>query len=436
MNMNAYMLLPQKNVQMNAIPPRLMWNIVDNAWQSSASGYCGETSLLCAGLLYGQYVPQYIVRQLLADYFLQLWGEAAEPSGDLTTMWNLFFGSTWGSSGAPGGDYPNIDKQLFGKLGQYYCQVLPQIWDASSGANNDGFQPLEALLRQLHLSHVQFKPANAQYKTHDTFIPWVKQNVCDGYPAIIGVQDFLAGSNDTDYDHIVLVLGWASNHDLADNSYFADDEIVFSDHGLVVCGRQPFGGSIPYYFRYTMQTETSISATGGWLPDGGCPDPGNPAWNFIMDLGSSREINGQVCNTYQLAQHPGQSSGNAGFAVTGLSDDLPANVKVRIDTDCYYVVPCITTAQAKTGTQPATQQTMTHTISISGLDVTQTYNAWLFVAENAEQLLNVPSQGFNQFGKQTQAECRTISGTDSCTFTYPLAADKALLVRCVPATGS
>lgn len=432
--MNAYLLLPQKNVHMNDIPPRLMWNVVDNAWQSSASGYCGETSIQSAGLLYGQYIPQYMIRQMLGDYFLSLWGETSEPSSNLKRMWSLFFGTGWDSSGAPGGDHHDIDKQLFAKLSQYYCQVLPQIWDATSGANNDGFQPLEILLQQLHLQHEQFKPASVQYKTHDTFIPWVKKNVCSGYPVIIGVQDFLAGSNDVDYDHIVIVLGWASNHELTDNSYYTDDEIVFSDHGLVVCGQQPHGGSIPYYFRYTMETEPSISRTGGWLPDGGCPDPGSPAWNFIMDLGSSRTVDGQVCNTYQLAQHPGKTSGNAGFAITGLSDTLPASVKVRIDTDCYYVVPCITTEQAKNGTQPTTQQLMTHTISISGLDANQTYNVWLFTAENAEQISSLPSDGFNQFGTQSNAQHRQITGTGNFSFTHTMNADVALLVRCVLAS--
>lgn len=429
--MNSYMLFTQEYFHMNDIPPRLMWNIVDSHWLSSSSGYCGETSLQTAALQYGQYIPQYIVRQLLVEYFSMLWGDEKKPSIHLKKSWDLYTGLPWNHTGSPGGDHKNIDKGTFEKHGQYYCQVLPQIWDARTGADNSGFRPLEELLKTLHLSHDQFKPDNFQYKTEQTFIPWVKQKIYNGYPVIIGVQDFLVGSNDPDYDHIVVVLGWGSNQELSSEQYFRNDEIVFSDHGLAICGRQPIGGSIPFYFRYVMETEMDTGNTGGWLPDGGCPDPSNPAWNFILNLGQSREINGHVCNTYQLAQHPGKTNGNAGFAITGLSDSLPPDVDVRIHTDSYYEIPCITTEQAKSGNKPVTHQTMKHTITVSGLDPYKTYNLWLFIAGDTEQFRAIPKSGFNQYGLETKAEHHRISKTKAFTCTYSLKSDIALLVRCV-----
>ena len=446
--MNSYILLPQKNVQINNIPPRLMWNIDDNNWLSSASGYCGEVSILSAGLLYGQYVPMYLIRQLLADYFNSLWGgDLTKPSAALTTMWSNYFGLAWGDSGSPGGDHPASVENFqawFQDHGQYYCQVLPQIWD-TSGDNNQGFTPINILLKNLHLTYEHYQP-NTQ-DTKKNFIPWIKQNVVNRNPVIIGVQDFLTDSSDPDFDHIVVVIGWGSNNDLSNNQYFADDEIVFSDHGLVVCGQQPHGGSISYYFRYIMETQNSIAATGGWLPDGGCPDPANPAWNFIMDLGPYRNLdapdtpvsNGSfTCNTYQLAQSPtllgDGSDGNAGFAITGLSDTLPTGIQVRIDTDCYYQVPVITLQQAITGTQPTSEQVMTHNITVTGLDASVTYNLWLFTAKDTAEIMQLPVTGFNTYGKSINAECQSVSGQTSFNYSYPLAADVALFVRCVAAS--
>lgn len=447
--MNAYVLLSQKNVRINNIPPRLMWNIDDKNWESSASGYCGETSILSAGLLYGQYVPMYMIRQLLADYFNTLWGNKADPSDELQTMWFGYSGTPWNAAGAPGGDYPGNGKfqDWFRNHGQYYCQVLPQIWDNSAGADNSSFEPIRTLLSNLHLVSDHF--SGKEQDTKQNFIPWMKNHVLDGHPVIIGVQDFLVGSDDPDYDHIVIVIGWGSNNDFSNTNYFPDDEIVFIDHGLVISGQQPYGGSIPYYFRYVMETPENITKTGGWLPDGGCPDLNNPAWNFIMDLGKYRKLdavgepcrNGNyTCNTYQLAQSSASSKtasdGNAGFAITGLSDVLPAGVQVRIDTDCYYQVPCITTQQAKNGTMPASEQMISHSITISGLDTGSTYNVWLFTAKNTEELMQIPNTGFNEYGKKINTVCYPVSGQAGSSYTYALAADTALFVRCVAASAS
>jgi hypothetical protein len=49
-----YRILPVTFIKSNDIPPRLQWN--HNA------GYCGEVSLISAGLYYGQYISQYDAR--------------------------------------------------------------------------------------------------------------------------------------------------------------------------------------------------------------------------------------------------------------------------------------------------------------------------------------------------------------------------------------
>ncbi|MBC7862987.1 MAG: hypothetical protein IAF38_08420 [Bacteroidia bacterium] len=447
--MNAYILLPQKNVQINNIPPRLMWNIVNKDWGSSTSGYCGETAILSAGLLYGQYVPMYLIRQLMADYFYSLWGaDSTKPSAALKKMWNNYYGVAWSAGGSPGGDYgggAKNFKEWFKDHGQYYCQVLPQIWNNTAGADNTSFNAINTVLQNLHLAYNHF--TGVAQDTVNNFIPWMKQQVVNGFPVIIGVLDFLAGSNDNDFDHVPLVIGWGSNHELSNNNYLPGDEIVFSDHGLVIGGQQPHGGSIPYYFRYVMETANSFPPSGGWLPDGGCTDATNPAWDFIMDLGTCRKVNANgkadkkgpyTCNTYQLAQSSVSkkclSDGNAGFAVTGLSDTLPPAVQVRIDTDLYYQIPSINAHEAKNGIQPACAQTINHSISITGLDASKKYTVWLFTAADTAALLKIPTSGFNAFGTSTSAKSLPVTNSTSFSHVHALAADVALLVRCVLAT--
>ena len=51
-----YRILPVTFIQSNDIPPRLQWN--------HNSGYCGEVSLISAGLYYGQYISQYDTRAI------------------------------------------------------------------------------------------------------------------------------------------------------------------------------------------------------------------------------------------------------------------------------------------------------------------------------------------------------------------------------------
>jgi hypothetical protein len=463
--MNAYILLPQKNVQINDVPPRLMWNNDQSEWSSPASGYCGETSILSAGLQLGQYVPMYLVRQLLADYFSNteqlpngkyFWkGNPLQPTNYMKQMWSTYFGIGWNENDpngtGPGAAY-KADKKK-GKLslykwflnhGQYYCQVVPQIGPVVS--DPDGYDPINHVLNSLALKYEHYQVHLHEQDTRNKFVPWMKKHVMKGHPVVIGLQDFFGGSGDPDFDHIVTVFGWGSNKPLNQQKYFPDDEIVFSDHGLGVCGQQPHGGSIPYYFRYTMEVQKNIKTTGGWLMDGGCQDPDNPAFNFIQDLGSNRTIpykkpNGKVvqkvCNTYQLAEslpykttQKTNSVGNAGFAIQGLKKGLtPAGVTVRIDTN-YYQVPVITVAEATGGKQPPCEQVMNHCLTISGLNPKKKYDVWKFVAKNTSEIRAITSATVSQY-PALGSICKKLSRFTNCDAAFAMKADEALFIRVV-----
>jgi len=392
-----YMPLSTPNVRQNNIPPRLMWNINDKIWTASSSGYCGETSLQCAGLLYGQYVPQYDIRMLVADYYAQLGNQFSDT-------YESIYGSGSTVVTVPGakGDTVQLTTDNIRKHGQYCCQFLLGAPDEGTG--------MEHVLNKLFL---EFDTYACNANTQNDFMPWLKQRMLAGQPVITGVQD--RDGDDPEYDHIVIVTGWGSDQPLNDFKYYPEDEILFSDHGLIVNG-----GSIPYFFHFVMETGAD-----GTRPDGGCP--GRTVWNFIMDLGTARTIGINPCNSYQLAQMPSseeKSACNYGLAIRGVkgSNLLP----VRIDPDFNYEFPCITTQQAWVGARPTTTQIMTHTITISGMTIGVTYNIWIY-----HELTDVPQDHFNTAGK---GHCREYTAESDQPYVFQLqkSADIAVIVRCLP----
>jgi len=152
------------------IGPRFQW--------AENFGYCGETSLISAGLYYGQYASQYDAR-------------------------------AWASDGA---NQSREDSQL-----------LLGVNDVHAGA-------------KAHLDVERWTGSGTE-----DFLAWVKANVLAGYPVIIGVytnEQRLYGETDStagdaEYDHIVPVIGVGSNHPLTDAGYYPDDTLTFSDNGLV-----------------------------------------------------------------------------------------------------------------------------------------------------------------------------------------------------------
>jgi hypothetical protein len=137
------------------MPPRLQWN--------ANFGYCGETSLIGAGLYYGQYVSQYTAREVASD-------------------------------GTP--QYEHNSQLLLGV--------------------NDGHAAL-----RLHLSAIKWNTASQ--RNTGQFLSWVRANAGRGFPVVIGVYTNERlfenrGAGDPSYDHIVPVLGvTASSITFSDN---------------------------------------------------------------------------------------------------------------------------------------------------------------------------------------------------------------------------
>ena len=151
------------------ITARLQWD--------ANFGYCGETSLISAGLAYGQYASQWTARAL------------ASPGVDQT---------------------------------QESSQLLLGVNDVAAATN-------------MKLAVTPFDSV-AQRSTPE-YLSWVKAMILQGFPVIIGVftnatADPASAPGDAEYDHIVPVLGIGSTAELSptDRRYRSTDVVVFSDN--------------------------------------------------------------------------------------------------------------------------------------------------------------------------------------------------------------
>jgi hypothetical protein len=183
---NFLPLSAAKYEQVNNFPSRYQWG--------ENMGYCGEVSLIVAGLSLGQYISQYDSRIAACD-----------------------------------------------TKSQSRCEMLLGVNDQSAAT-------------KMHLTSSEW--GTVKQRNTEDFLVWVKQNVLRGYPVIIGVymnyykfyDVSTPSAGDADYDHIVPVIGIRSNHPLTDTTtYYEDDEIIFSDNGLWGVPTNP-----PYVFNYTF----------------------------------------------------------------------------------------------------------------------------------------------------------------------------------------
>ncbi|HEY8899603.1 MAG TPA: hypothetical protein VIM61_04270 [Chthoniobacterales bacterium] len=154
----------------NAIPPRLQWE--------ANGGYCGEVSLISAGLYFGQYLSQYDARICAI-------GRTPQDRGELLLGVN---------------DVRAADRM----------HLKSVTWDDRRTAS----------------------PAR--------FLQWVKRQVLRGRPVAIGVynNEFklygrrAASAGDPQYDHIVPVSRIRSQAPLHSRRYHGTDRVTFSDNGL------------------------------------------------------------------------------------------------------------------------------------------------------------------------------------------------------------
>ncbi len=256
--------------KLNEIPPRYQWE--------HNGGYCGEVSLISAGLYYGQYLSQYDVRAIASPGMAQ----NAQEKGTYTAQ--LMLGSN--------------DK---------------------SAAN------------ALRLTHERFDTDDSK----DLLI-WIKSHVVKGHPVFMGVfnneyklyNNKKPGAGDPEYDHIVPVVGWGSDYPLDDGRLHDDDVILISDNGLstpynTITPPIPPKGKVPYYFYYKLDHFLKDRAEAN-LPNG--------SMYSLLHLPKYQAGEDEKMR---------KDKQNYGLAITGVEDEWHETLPMRVSTSANYEAPII-----------------------------------------------------------------------------------------------
>jgi len=199
-----------KSTVINAIPARVQWNSTD--------GYCGEVSLISAGLYYGQYMSQYDARALA-----------------------------------------NID---FSAKNTQLTQLLIGDFGATDNSNN-----VSNALANMHLNFEQFDNVRSKNKGSQQFLAWVKKHIILHHPVVIGVYENAAifdNNADAEYDHLVPVFGIKSTGALTD-LYAKDDVIYLHDNGLYTGKDSSLAGCYQYSLAGFQKDRKGASVADGNL---------------------------------------------------------------------------------------------------------------------------------------------------------------------------
>lgn len=411
-------------------------------WQSN-NGYCGEVSLLQAGLNNGLWASQFNLR-LLCGY---------QSQGDD----GIAAGTPLLQSG-PDGYCAAHRSAKGGAKAAHAAQLLLDVGDPALGEGSVLTCAANAgLAAQPYQAPAQLK-GKAALKH---FVSWIKQQLLAGHAVAIGV--LTQEGTQTEYDHIVSVHSVGTSLSPTDPRYDDGDVLYLEDHGSYTFsdGKPASNPAIP------------PGAVGpGRLPHGLSTDPeGCVPYVFgvrMADLGQTRKSFDalRTGQPYAIALAGGEGEdrlANHGVAVTGPldQDGVTLPVVVRIAGSAlhgqalprdpvagfHYEAPYIgddDDGEACTNDPPAAWMDLQLRAEVVGLTPGKRYVLYRYVfdrvraaagkpAVGAHVALAVPRAGFNAAkARATAATAFTATGP-SHVETVAARSDQVVVFRAVPA---
>ncbi len=407
-------------------------------WEND-NGYCGEVSMMQAGLNNGQWMSQFDARLIC--------GVGLSQSG-------------------PGPNDAWCDRHK--NVPNYNAQLLLENPDTGvSGPNH--FASAATCLANSRLSAATypyttgFRTRNLGLSGYQDYMSWVKSELIAGNQVTVGV--LVQGGGDPQYDHDVTVLAIGTNHAVTDPSYYDDDVLYFDDHGGYTLVRNnlnkgwppiPYGagsddrGCTPYVFGYSFGSlaQTRDGANAGSAQAYSIVIPGvSPSY-------TSAGADGYL-GTVAITGH------NYAFSVSGATDHSTGGrrllpIRITIQSATYtnsvanpkdpiahwlYENSMIGTSidgMSCTNTPPkyAMYPVNLH-LTIGGLSPGRLYNLYEYDAPSPATVASaVPTGNFNHsyytlhMGSQTQF---TANGP-TFTKTVTKSSDQIVVFRAVPAT--
>lgn len=398
-------------------------------WEND-DGYCGEVSMMQAGLNNGQWMSQFSAR--------------------------LICGTGLSQSG-PDGACAAHRGQV-----NYNAQLL--IEDPGTGVSGPNTYADAALC----LSNSRLSATTYGYSGQPTgvagyeqYMSWVKQEVILGHQVTMAV--LMNGGSDPQYDHEVAVIRIGTNHSPTDPTYYSDDVVYFDDHGNYTLSGDKFtsnpaippgagsdrAGCTPFVFGYSFDSLDNTRA--------GANRKGAPAYSIIIpgDQTIHTSTGGSGYNTVLIS-----GPHNYGFSVAGPEDPSGVTLPVALAivgptfsggtmnpldpvAGYDYENPMIgTSVWGKSCTNKPPSAWMTNfalQATASGLTPGVAYDLYEYdfssvTGEGSGAALAVPVDDFNaNAGLATHVTTFT---ADHSTFavTVTTTSDKIVVFRCVPAS--
>lgn len=231
-------------------------------WEND-NGYCGEVSMIQAGLNNGQWMSQFNARLICG---------ATLPKPNLSTPLSQSGPDGWCAK------YKNLP--------DYNAQLLiedpgsfPPVSGTNPFANAATCLANSRLLGTTYPYSTGFRPQqpNIGIAGYQDYMFWIKYEMIHGHQVTIGV--LIKYGTDPQYDHEVSVTAIGTTHGTANAAYYDDDVLYFDDHGAyTVVGNNlnkgnpaiPYGagsdtGCTPYVFGYKFGSlpNTRKGASGG-----------------------------------------------------------------------------------------------------------------------------------------------------------------------------
>ena len=201
-------------------------------WENN-DGYCGEVSMMQAGLNNGQWMSQFNAR--------------------------LICGSGLSQSGADGACSAHHGRVNFN------AQLL--IEDPGTGVSGPNRYADAAMClsnSRLSATTYNYSAQPSGIAGYEEYMSWVKQEVINGHQAALAL--LANGGSDPQYDHEAAVIKIGTNHSPTDPTYYPDDVVYFDDHGVYTLSGDRFTsnpaippgagsdstGCTPYVYGYTF----------------------------------------------------------------------------------------------------------------------------------------------------------------------------------------
>jgi hypothetical protein len=398
-------------------------------WENN-DGYCGEVSMMQAGLNNGQWMSQFNARLIC--------GTGLSQSGP---------------NGACAAHHNQVN---------YNAQLL--IEDPGTGVSGPNTYANAALcLANSRLSATTFNySAQSSGRTgYEEYMSWVKRQVIAGHQVTLAV--LLNGGTDPQYDHEVAVIKIGTNHSPADPTYYADDVVYFDDHGVyTLSGTQftsnpsipPGAGSnttecTPFVFGYTF----------GSLANTRKGANGKDAQGYSIIIPGDRTIHTSTGgNGYNTVPITGPH--NYGFSVSGPEDPTSVTLPVALTitgptvtkgvqnpldpiAGYDYENPMIgASVWGLSCTNNPPSAWMTNFVlqaTVSGLTPGVSYNLYEYEFSSVEGVgsaaaLAVPTEDFNANAAMATNTTTFIAGGSTFTESVTTTSDKIVVFRAVPAS--